>query len=33
MTVFEYEYLVDSQKLDPWGTCRPSGVLGLLQET
>ena len=32
MTVFECEYLVDSQKLDPWGTCRPSGVLGLLQE-
>lgn len=32
MTVFECEYPVDSQKLDPWGTCRPSGVLGLLQE-
>lgn len=32
MTVYEREYRVDSRELDPWGNCRPSGVLGLLQE-
>lgn len=32
MTYYESEYLVDSRETDPWGRCRPSGVLGLLQE-
>lgn len=32
MTVYERDYQVDSRELDPWGNCRPSGVLGLLQE-
>lgn len=32
MTIYENTYPVDSRELDPWGNCRPSGVLGLLQE-
>ncbi|MCI6398849.1 acyl-[acyl-carrier-protein] thioesterase [Lawsonibacter sp.] len=32
MTVYEREYRVDSRETDPWYNCRPSGVLGFLQE-
>ena len=32
MTVYEDNYRVDSREVDPWYTCRPSGVLGILQE-
>lgn len=32
MTVYEDTYLVDSRDADPWYHCRPSGVLGILQE-
>ena len=32
MTVYEREYRVDSWETDPWYNCRPSGVLGFLQE-
>lgn len=32
MSIYEQIYPVDSRELDPWGNCRPSGVLGLLQE-
>lgn len=31
-TVFEMEYLVDSRDVDLFNTCRPSRVLGFLQE-
>lgn len=30
--VFEYTYRVDSRDMDPFGQCRPSAVLGFLQE-
>ena len=29
---FEYEMTVDSRDVDGWGRCRPSAVLGYLQE-
>ena len=29
---YEKEYLVDSRDIDPWYHCRPSGLLGALQE-
>lgn len=29
---YEKEYLVDSRDIDPWYYCRPSGLLGALQE-
>ena len=32
-TVFEMEYRVDSRDMDMFQQCRPSAVLGFLQET
>ncbi|MEQ2455314.1 acyl-[acyl-carrier-protein] thioesterase [Flavonifractor hominis] len=32
MTFYEDTYRVDSRDVDPWYHCRPSGVLGILQE-
>ena len=29
---YEKEYLVDSRDIDPWYHCRPSGLMGMLQE-
>ena len=30
--VYECEYTVDSRDIDPWYHCRPSGLMGMLQE-
>ena len=32
MVVYECEYMVDSRDIDPWYHCRPSGLMGMLQE-
>ena len=32
MVVYECEYTVDSRDIDPWYHCRPSGLMGMLQE-
>ena len=32
MVVYECEYMVDSRDIDPWYRCRPSGLMGMLQE-
>lgn len=32
MAVYECTYSVDSRDIDPWYHCRPSGLLGMLQE-
>lgn len=32
MVYYESEYSVNLREADPWGRCRPSGVLSLLQE-
>ena len=32
MVVYECEYTVDSRDIDPWYRCRPSGLMGMLQE-
>ena len=32
MVVYECEYMVDSRDIDPWYLCRPSGLMGMLQE-
>ena len=29
---FEGQYAIDSRDVDPWNHCRPSGVMGILQE-
>ncbi len=33
MTFYEMQCQVDSRDADPWYNCRPSGLLGVLQET
>lgn len=32
MTSFHYEERIDARSADPWGHCRPSGLLGILQQ-